>query len=52
MALYTLLKYEIDGNYVSHVDVFFPPAFLDFFFGSALNTDGVRKYVCEVNLRT
>ena len=48
MALYTLLKYEIDGNYVSHVDVFFPPAFLDFFFGSALNTDGVRKYVCEV----
>ena len=48
VALYTLLKYEIDGNYVSHVEVYFAPGWYDFFFGSALNTDGVRKYVCEV----
>jgi hypothetical protein len=48
LANYIQIQYKIDGHYISHVEVFFPLAFLDFYFGSALNTDGVRKYVCEV----
>ena len=48
LANYIQIQYKIDGHYISHVEVFFPPAFLDFYFGSALNTNGVREYVCEV----
>ncbi|CAH0373419.1 unnamed protein product [Pelagomonas calceolata] len=47
VAIYSLVQYEIDGNYVSNVEVYLQPGWYDFYFGSALNTDGVRKYICD-----
>ena len=48
VATLNLIQYKIDGDYVSHVELYFQPGWYPFGFGSALNTDGVRKYICEV----
>ena len=45
---YLLVEYKIEAHYVSHIELFLPSGLIEFWFTSAWNTDGVRKYVCEV----
>jgi len=41
--------YDYHGNYISEVHVHFEDTFYYHFFGSLLNTDGVRDFICGVS---
>ncbi|KAL3911801.1 MAG: hypothetical protein SGARI_001469 [Bacillariaceae sp.] len=43
------VQYDYHESYISNVDVFFTKAYLNFFFGTILNTDRTRNYICGVS---
>jgi hypothetical protein len=42
------LYFELNGNFISRINVYYAEPFLQFSFGETLNTEQTRNFVCEV----
>jgi len=45
----TKTVFEYDDNYISSIYVFYSKEFLSYFFGTLLNTDKTRGFICDVS---